>query len=91
LPALYLDNTGAESLSKERKFYLKAKYIDIRYFYIRDDIVAHGKMVVRHVPGKDNMVDALTKALPSDILERYKRYMGMRGIRENKATATLFC
>ena len=91
MPALYLDNTGAESLLKERKFYLKAKYIDIRHFYIRDDIVVYGKIVVRHVPGKDNIADTLTKALLSDILERYKRYMGMRGIRENKATATLFC
>ena len=77
MPALYLDNTGAESLSKERKFYLKAKYIDIRHFYICDDIVTYGKMVVRHVPGKDNIADALTKALPSDILKRYKRYIGM--------------
>ena len=49
-------------------------------------MVAHGKMVVRHVPGKDNMADALTKALPSDILERYKRYIGMRGIQESEAT-----
>jgi len=81
-PTLYLDNTGAESLSKERKFHPKAKHIDIRHFYIRDDMVAQGKMVVRHVPGKDNMADALTKALPSDILERYKKYMGMQGISE---------
>ena len=80
LPALYLDNTGAESLSKERKFYPKAKHIDIRHFYIRDDMVAHSKMVVKHVLGKDNIVDALTKALPSDIFEQYKRYIGIQGI-----------
>jgi|SwirhisoilCB3_FD_contig_51_4125090_length_1797_multi_3_in_0_out_0_1 hypothetical protein len=79
-PVLYLDNTGVESLSRERKFHPKAKHIDIRHFYIRDDMVASGKMVVKHVPGKDNMADALTKALPSDIFERYKRYMGMQGI-----------
>ena len=86
MPALYLDNTGAESLSKEHKFYLKAKYINICYFYIRDDIVVHSKIVVKHVLGKDNMADVLTKALPSDILERYKRYIGMRGIQESEAT-----
>jgi len=80
LPALYLDNTGAESLSKERKFHPKAKHIDIRHFYIRDDIVAKGRIAVKHVLGKDNMADALTKALPSDTLERYKKYMGMQGI-----------
>ena len=80
LPALHLDNTGAESLSEERKFHLKAKHIDIRHFYIQDDMVAGGKMVVKYVLGKDNMVDALTKALLSDILERYKRYIGMQGI-----------
>ena len=65
---------------KEQKFYLKAKYIDIRHFYIRDDIVANGKIVVRYVLGKDNIADALTKALPSDILKQYKRYIGIQGI-----------
>jgi len=40
-------------------------------------MVAQGKMVVRHVLSKDNMVDALTKALPSNILKRYKKYMGI--------------
>jgi len=42
--------------------------------------VANGKIVVRHVLGKDNMADALTKALPSDILKRYKRYIRIQGI-----------
>ena len=86
MPTLYLDNTSAESLLKERKFYLKAKYIDIRHFYIRNDIVTYSKIIVRHVLRKDNIVDVLTKALLSDILERYKRYIGMRGIQESEAT-----
>lgn len=79
LPTLYLDNSGAESLTKERKFHPKAKHIDIRHFYIRDDMVKAGKLVVKHVPGNDNMADALTKALPSESFERYKRYMGLPG------------
>ena len=56
------------------------KHIDIRYFYIQDDIVVNGKIVVRYVLGKDNIVDVLTKALLSDILKRYKRYIGIQGI-----------
>jgi len=51
-------------------------------------MVANGKIVVRHVPGKDNIADALTKALPSDILERYKRYIGIQGIRESETMTT---
>ena len=42
--------------------------------------MANGKIVVKYVLGKDNIADALTKALPSDIFERYKRYIGMQGI-----------
>ena len=45
-PTFYLDNTGAESLTKERKFTPKSKYIDIRHFYIRDDMVLARKMTI---------------------------------------------
>ena len=78
-PTLYLDNAGAESLREERKFHPKAKHIDIRHFYIREDMVSKGKLVVKHVPGRDNMADALTKALPLEALEKYKAYMGLPG------------
>ncbi len=74
---LFLDNASAESLIKERKFHPKAKYIDIRHFYIRDDMILRGKLVVEHVPGNDNMADTLIKALPGPAFERYKGYMGM--------------
>lgn len=42
-------------------------------------MVLAGKMTVEHAPGNDNMADCLTKALDSEPLERYKRYMGMPG------------
>ncbi|KAK6586848.1 hypothetical protein PZA11_000138 [Diplocarpon coronariae] len=77
LPYLWLDNEGARSLTKERKFSAKSKHIDVRHFYIRDDMVAKGKMTVAHIPGNDNMADSLTKALPGPAFEKYKGYMGL--------------
>jgi hypothetical protein len=36
---LYYNNLRATQLIKDIKFYARAKYIEIRYFYIRNDIV----------------------------------------------------
>ena len=36
---LYYNNLRATQLIKDIKFYTRAKYIEIRYFYIRNDIV----------------------------------------------------
>ena len=39
IPTLYCDNLGGIDLMKDTKFYNKAKYIEIHYFFIRNDIV----------------------------------------------------
>jgi len=66
-------STSTKLLLKELKFYLKVKYINIRYFYIYNNIVAKGKIVVKYILRKDNIVDVLTKALPLDTLKQYKK------------------
>ena len=73
----YFDNLSIKSLIKERKFYFKAKYIDIRYFYIRNDIIEIRKIIVKYIFKNDTIIDALTKVLPSKSFERYKRYIGI--------------
>jgi len=39
IPTLYYDNLRGIDLIKNTKFYNKAKYIEIHYFFIRNDIV----------------------------------------------------
>jgi hypothetical protein len=39
IPTLYYDNLGGIDLIKDTKFYNKAKHIEIRYFFIRNDMV----------------------------------------------------
>ena len=39
IPTLYCDNLRGINLIKDIKFYNKAKYIKIYYFFIRNDIV----------------------------------------------------
>ena len=53
LLTLFCDNQGAVDLIKSTKFYNKAKYIEIRYFYIRNDLVQKGLLKVVYITGKD--------------------------------------
>jgi len=43
------------------KFYAKAKHIEIRYFYIRNDIVQRNRLQIQLIPSKEQVTDILTK------------------------------
>ena len=43
IPTLYYNSVAATQLIKDTKFYTRAKHIEIRYFYIRNDIVQKNK------------------------------------------------
>ena len=75
----YFNNSNNKSLIKKRKFHLKAKYIDIRYFYIRNDIMEVKKIIVKYIFKNNNIINTLTKVLLSKSFERYKRYIGILG------------
>jgi hypothetical protein len=64
LPATLLqaDNQGAIFLSENEAFHKRTKHIDVRYHYIREQ-VSLKKIKIEYVPTKDNVADALTKAL----------------------------
>jgi hypothetical protein len=69
---LRLNNKGAESLAQEPRFTEKSKYIDIRHFYIRDNIINKRKMIINHIFSINNIANAFIKALLSTLFERYK-------------------
>jgi hypothetical protein len=60
-PILMIDNAAVEELSKTWKSHSKAKYIEIREMFIRDDMVLRNRLVVYHTPSVENIADALTK------------------------------
>ena len=77
-PALHCDNAGAIDLLHNQKFHNKAKHIDIRYHYIRDDMVGKGRLKVVHIPGVEQPADVLTKQLPATTARKHIYNMGLR-------------
>ena len=77
IPTLYYNNLGATQLIKDIKFYARAKHIEIRYFYIRNDIVRRNRLQIEHIPLKDQVADILTKQLPAEKHWRYAQSMGL--------------
>jgi hypothetical protein len=63
-PAVLCDNQAAIALSGGQGDYQRAKHIDIRYHFIRDHL-ERGTLEVVYIPSKKQLVDFLTKALPT--------------------------
>ena len=53
IPTLYYDNKGTVDLSYDTKHHQKAKHIETRYLFVRNDIVQRGRLKVVYIPGKD--------------------------------------
>ena len=54
---------------------LKERYVDIKLCKIKDDI-KQGRIKLHHIPGVDQPVDGLTKALPKVAHKAFK--MGVK-------------
>jgi hypothetical protein len=59
---VYVDNSGAVELSRDRKSCHRSRHIDRRYFKIRE-LCAEGHLSVEHIDTKKNSADLLTKPL----------------------------
>ena len=61
-PKLYVDNSGAVELSRDRKSCHRSRHVDRRFFKVRE-LHALGKLFVEHIDTLLNSADLLTKAL----------------------------
>ncbi|KAI1002158.1 hypothetical protein K3495_g6042 [Podosphaera aphanis] len=77
-PTLRIDNEPAIDLSKATNFHTKAKHIEIRHFFIRNDMVQRNRIEVVHTPGTDQIADVLTKQLPKDQFRKLLRGFGLK-------------
>ena len=74
---LYVDNSGAVELSRDRKSCHRSRHVDQRYFKVRE-LAFEGRVKVDHIDTKLNSSDLLTKPLPLPLFEMHKRrLMGM--------------
>ena len=60
---LYVDNSGAVELSRDRKSCHRSRHVDRRYFKVRE-LAALNELAVQHIDTADNPADLLTKPLP---------------------------
>ena len=72
-----IDNAAAEELAKTWKSHSKAKHIEIKEMFIRDDMVLRNRLIVQHVPSVDNIADTLTKQLLKPTFVRHLQGIGM--------------
>ena len=77
MPTLYCDNQGAVDFMKDAKFHNRSKHIEIRYMYVRNDLVQKNRLKVVHIAGKEQMADILTKQLPALEFRKHCRSMGL--------------
>ncbi|KAI1007218.1 hypothetical protein K3495_g1001 [Podosphaera aphanis] len=78
IPTLWCDNQAATEFCKDSgRFHNKAKHIEIRYFYARNDMIAKNRLKIDRIAGTDNPTDILTKQLPHESLVRHMDKMGV--------------
>ena len=68
---LYVDNSGAVELSRDRKSCHRSRPVDRRFFKVRE-LEAMGVVRVKHIPTDRNRADLLTKALPREAFNRHR-------------------
>ena len=69
---LYVDNSGAVELARDRKSCHRSRHVDRRYFKVRE-LVAEGVITVEHVDTKENSADLMTKVLDVDAHRKHTR------------------
>lgn len=78
VPTLWCDNAAALAITGTTKHHNRAKHIDVRYSFIRNDMVKRGRLKVQHLPGTEQIADALTKQLPVEKFQQFRHEMGLR-------------
>ena len=59
---IFGDNIPSILLSKNPKFHKRAKYIEVKYHYCREQYL-EGNISITYIPTKENVSDLLTKPL----------------------------
>jgi len=70
-PELYGDNLSSVYLTANPAFHARSKHFEFDYHYVRER-VALSSLVVKHIPGHQQIADIFTKSLP------YEAFCSMR-------------
>ncbi|KAI0999722.1 hypothetical protein K3495_g8475 [Podosphaera aphanis] len=78
-PRLHIDNESAIELTRTTKLHKRAKHIEIRHFYIRDDMALQKRLKVQFTPSTEQIADIFTKQLPKDQFAKLTTKLGLAG------------
>ncbi|KAI1004930.1 hypothetical protein K3495_g3287 [Podosphaera aphanis] len=81
---LWTDNEAAMELSKTTKFHNKAKHIEIKYLFVRNDMMQRNRISVKHVAGNDQIADVLTKQLTKEKFQKLISGFGLTAVANTK-------
>jgi len=65
-PDLFIDNKAAEIVAKTGDFTKRMRHIDVRYYYLADQ-VKRNQISVNHIAGTENPADLFTKAVKLEV------------------------
>jgi Reverse transcriptase (RNA-dependent DNA polymerase)/gag-polypeptide of LTR copia-type/Integrase core domain/GAG-pre-integrase domain len=74
---IWVDNQASISLIQNPVQHSKAKHMDLRMHFIRDEVQS-GSVVVKYVPDKSNVADFLTKPLNAPKFEFCRNGVGLK-------------
>ena len=70
------DNTGVIKLLDNPEFHKKTKYIDIKYYFIRE-LVEENKIRLLYINIKEQLVDPFTKVISGRALAMWRPKIGL--------------
>ena len=73
---LYCDNSAVVSFSKNTRSTFHSKYIDIKFYFVKEKVV-EGLITVEYTPSGSMLGDPLTKDLPICVFQEHMSHMGL--------------
>jgi hypothetical protein len=73
---VYEDNQSAIAMARNPQFHGRAKHIDIRHHYVREQ-VSEGTVTLQYCPSCEMAADILTKGLSSDPFSKLRLKTGV--------------
>ena len=73
---IYTDSQSALAVVRNPVFYARTKNIEVHYHYGRERLSA-GEIILVYVPTQDNLADLVTKVLPRDKFEAFRKALGL--------------
>ena len=82
---VYEDNQSAIAMAQSTQFHGRAKHIDIRYRFVREQVIA-GTIELKYCRSDLMVADMLTKGLPCPSFEKLRTIAGITSIPEHFST-----